>query len=181
MTVGVDASSALLAIARRVAASARLELASIYDFDLPACDAVTAIGEVLSYRPPGVRRKPSLAALFRRVHAALRPGGLFVFDLIIASRRRPLNHRAWREAESWAILTDVHEDQPRGRLTRDITVFRRRGATYRRSHERHVLSVSRRTDVERRLREAGFSVRVSRRYGDFDLPPRRLAFRARRR
>ena len=38
-----------------------------------------------------------------------------------------------------------------------------------------------RREVELALRAAGFSVRATRRYGSFELAPRRLAFRARKR
>jgi SAM-dependent methyltransferase len=179
--VGVDGSRALVEIARRVAPRAKLRATSLYGFTLPACDAVTAIGEVLGYRPPDGRRGPPLARLFERVAAALRPGGLFVFDLFVAGRGAPMAYRTWRAGDSWAVLVDVHEEPARARLVREITTFRRVGAGYRRSRERHVLDVASRPEVEASLRRAGFSVRTARRYGRCELPPRRLAFLARRR
>jgi len=173
---GLDPSSAMLALARRVAPGARFVRASAYDFDFPGCEAVTAIGEVLSYLPPGAKTAPSLSRLFRRIAGALRPGGLLVFDLIVTEKRRPMAYRTWRSGDAWSMLVSVAEQPARRRLVREITTFRRVGARYRRSHETHVVRICSRAAIERMLRQAGFSVRVLRRYGAARLAPRRLAF-----
>jgi SAM-dependent methyltransferase len=178
---GVDPSPAMIRLARKVAPSAALHRASAWDLDLPPCDAVTALGDVLGYLPSGRGRAPSFLRLFRRVAASLRPGGLFLFDLLVEGRGGPMEYRSWGEGRDWTVLIDVEEDVRRRRLTREITTFRRVNDMFRRSSERHVLRVARRDEVERDLRKAGFSVRVMRRYGDMELPQRRLAFRARRR
>jgi len=178
--IGVDGSRALLEIARRHATSATLHHGSFGHLAIPHCDAVTAIGEVLGYDDPtGTRR--SMRRVFQRAAKALRPGGLLIFDLFCAASGRPMAYRSWRAGRDWAVLIEVAEDRPRARLKREVTVFRRVGKGYRRSHERHVLRVYSRAEIEAGLRLAGFSVRVSRRYGQFVLPPRRLAFRARKR
>jgi SAM-dependent methyltransferase len=179
-TAGLDASRSMIALARRTAPAARLRVGSIHEAALPRCDAVTAIGEVLSYVPSGRARPPALAPLFARVARALRPGGLFVFDLFMTGRGRPVRYDAWRAGGDWAVLIRVAEDRRRGRLVRDITTFRRVGRTYRRADERHVLALAERACVERALRRAGFTVRVVRRYGNLAMLPRRLAFLARR-
>src|SRR5262249_7040006 len=70
--LGIDASRAMIELARTVAPGARLRVASAYDFALPRCDAVTALGEVLSYVPAAARRRPALTPLFRRIARALR-------------------------------------------------------------------------------------------------------------
>jgi len=92
-----------------------------------------------------------------------------------------MTHRSWHAGDSWVVLVDVKENPGARTLTREITTFRRAGGAYRRRFERHHLDVPRRSDVERWLRDAGFSVRVTCRYGSSELPPGRLAFRARRR
>jgi SAM-dependent methyltransferase len=178
-TAGVDASPALVRMARRLAPAADLRVGSVYDVDLPACDAVTAIGEVLGYRVRG--RQPPLARFFKKVARVLRPGGLLVFDLLVRARGRPMAYRTWSAGDSWAVLVEASEDSRRHRLAREITTFRRADGAYRRDRERHEVEVFARADVLRWLRSAGFSVRVSRRYGALDLAPRRLAFQARRR
>ena len=177
---GLDPSAAMLTLARRVAPGARFVRASAYDYNLPACDAMTALGEVLSYLPPGARAAPSLSRLFRRVARALRPGGLFVFDLIVTDPRIPMTYRTWRAGDDWSVLVAVTEQPARRRLVREITTFRRIGARYRRAHETHVVRVCSRAAIEGLLRQAGFTVRVLRRYGAARLAPRRLAFVARK-
>jgi SAM-dependent methyltransferase len=177
---GIDPSSAMLALARQVAPGARFVRTSAYDFDFPACDAVTAIGEVLSYLPSGAKTAPSLPRLFRRIVGALRPGGLFIFDLIVTAPGLPMAYRTWRSGGDWGIWADVTEQPARRRLVREITTFRRVGARYRRAHETHVVRIWSRAAIERMLRQTGFSVRVSRRYGAARLAPRRLAFCARK-
>jgi SAM-dependent methyltransferase len=174
--LGVDRSRALLRIARRVAPRASLRVASVHKMELPRCRAVTALGEVLGYAAP--EGLPPLRSLFARVAGALPRGGLLCFDLLVRGGDPPLTYRSWREGEGWAVLVDSAER--RGHLTREITTFRRVGAHWRRGRERHVLRLFSPEDVVRDLRASGFSVRTSRRYGRFSLPPRRLAFVARR-
>src|SRR5690242_6760543 len=53
-TTAVDPSPDLLAIARVNAPSAMFLNASAYDLELQTCDAVLAIGEVLTYHAPEV-------------------------------------------------------------------------------------------------------------------------------
>ncbi len=178
--LGIDSSPAMIDLARSVAPYARFVQASLFDAELPRCDAVTALGEPFNYIPDDMDAPPPLADLFARVAQALRPGGLFVFDLVMRSGDRPMNYRTWREGEDWAVLVEVAEDLPRCRLTREIVTFRRMGPVWRRSQESHHVATFDRDEVIRELRRAGFAVRAFRRYGDYELPPRRLAFRARR-
>lgn len=179
--VGVDVSAACLRLARSTAPGARLHLATVSAFGLPPCDAVTAMGEVLAYRMPGRSAAASLKRIVGRVSAALPGNGLFIFDLVLAGNGEHLSYELSRNGRGWKLHMKVHEDRRRGILTREITTVRQAGRTARRSVERHVLDLLRREQVEELLRSAGFTVRVSRRYGSFELPPRRLAFRARRR
>ena len=140
------------------------------------CDAITALGEVLSYRS-GATRSAGLSRIFERAHRALRPGGLFVFDLLVTGRR--MQYDAWRTGPAWAVLVRVREEP--GRLIRHIVTFRKTGRGYRRDREEHVLSVSSTRVILAELRRVGFVARTSRAYGTFRLPPRRIAFIARKR
>src|SRR5436309_2695675 len=47
--LGVDISASMIRLARRRAPRARFVTASLLRFDLPACDAVTSIGECVNY------------------------------------------------------------------------------------------------------------------------------------
>jgi SAM-dependent methyltransferase len=169
---GIDQSRSLVSYAREAAPKATVKVGSVHQIAFPRCDAITALGEVLSYLPEDKAAPMSLRRLFHRAHIALRPGGLFVFDLLVSGRR--MEYSTWREGQSWAVLTRVHE-QPR-RLTRDIVTFRKIRGRYRRAEERHVLSVAARRSVLADLRWAGFVARTAHRYGTFQLPARRLVF-----
>jgi SAM-dependent methyltransferase len=184
--VGVDRSPAMLALARTIAPGARFACASLHGWDVPRCDAVTCLGEGLNYLPEGASvvpeghgGRPSLEPLFRRIAEALRPGGLWMFDVVLGGRGS-LTSRTWRTGDDWAVLVEVVESAGTGLLTRDITTFRKVGATYRRGFERHAIQLFDRAAVESLLRETGFAIRTSRRYGATRLAPRRLAFCARR-
>ncbi len=173
---GIEQSRHLVRYARAAAPRAVVKQGAVQRTSLPECDAITAIGEVLSYR---LTRRPSPASLgriFQRAHQALRPGGVFVFDLLIAGR--PLSYFAWRTGSTWAVLARVTEKNDT--LIRQIVTFRKRRGGYRRSGERHVLTVFAVRAVVDELRKAGFIVRTTRRYGRFALPFRRLGFVARK-
>ena len=157
--LGIDASPAMLALARREAPAARFRRGSFLDAELPPCVGVLAAGEVLAYT------ERSLDPLFRRVRRALAPGGVFVLDLPGPARlpgARP--SRNWWAGEGWAILIELTLDRERALLTRSMTTFVRAGRSWRRGEETHRQRVFRATDVAARLRRIGFSVRVRRGY-----------------
>lgn len=178
-TAGCDLSAPLVAFARRAAPAALVRRASVDDYRIPACHAVTSLGEVLGYRSPrgamnAVRR------IARRVHASLSPGGLFLFDVMVTGRGKPLDYRSFVTGADWAVLVRVREDADRRGLVREATTFRRVGAGYRRSEERHRVTLFDPRELAAMLRAEGFSVRVRRGYDRDRLAPRRLAFIARK-
>ena len=177
--IGVDQSGAMIRLAKRVAPAAKFIRVSLYDFELPPCDAVTAIGEGLDYLEPGVSRLPSLKRLLARIARALRPGGLFIFDVLL-NEGRVLDGRNWRAGGDWAVLTEVKENREAKLLIRRIVTFRKIGSNWRRGEETHRLRLFERRKVERALRDAGFTVRTAQRYGDAALLPRRRIFIARK-
>jgi SAM-dependent methyltransferase len=166
---GVDYSAAMIALARKKAPKATFSVASYLTADLPKCDAVTSIGECLNFLFDRDGDTP-LDPVFRRVHAALRPGGLFVFDVIEPGqlpRGRP--RQGHRTGDDWAVMVDLAEDPKRQQLTRSITMFRRVGRLYRRSEELHRVQLYRGRDLAAVLRSIGFLVRLHRSYGDYRL------------
>jgi len=179
-TVGVDASPAMLRLARKTAPGAMLRRGSLFTAPLPPCDVVTATGEALCYLPPGPGPAPSLRTLFRRVRLALRPGGLFIFDVLVERRGTPMAYRTWMTGPGWAVLVDVSEDRRRGVVTRDILIFRKGSGGYQRTRERHRARRLSRARVLADLRAAGFAARTARGYGKHPLPQGRLIFIARR-
>lgn len=174
---GIDRSAAFVRLARRAAPRAQVRRASLDRAAFPRCDAMTALGEVFNYLPPG-RRASSLARVFRRAHRALRPGGLLVFDLLVAGR--PMRYDTTRAGPGWSVRVRVREDPRRRRLTREIVATRRRGTRETRQRETHVLRVPTRADVLADLRRAGFTAMSARRYGTVGLAPRRVAFVAKK-
>jgi SAM-dependent methyltransferase len=176
--IGVDQSRAMIQLAKQVAPGAHFHQASLHEFALPPCDAVTIIGEGLNYRSPRLRVR-SLDNFFARVARALRSGGLLIFDVVLFEGET-VQRRNWRGGRDWLVLTDVSEQRSHRRLTRGITVFRKVGSRWRRTDEVHRLQLFSRAEILRSLRRAGFSCRAVRRYGAFPLMPRRMAFIARR-
>ena len=89
-----------------------------------------------------------LERLFARVHEALLPGGLLVFDVAVLHGRVPGGHRrGYTEGKDWACLFEAREDSQRSILTRSITSFRKDGTSYRRDHEVHRLRLYDRAEL----------------------------------
>jgi SAM-dependent methyltransferase len=164
--LGIDISAAMIALARRRVPRARFQVQSCLEADLPPCVAVTALGEIFSFLFDAGNTDAALTHLFRRVHAALGPRGLFIFDVAGPGRARgkgPQKH--CREGDDWAILVNTEEDPEHRFLTRRITSFRKVGKLYRREHEVHRLRLYRRAELAGRLREIGFRVSTVSGYG----------------
>jgi SAM-dependent methyltransferase len=177
--LGIDVSPAMIARARRNAPRARFRVGSFRDSEIPSCAAVVAAGEIFSYVFDGA---PDLERVFRRVHAALLPGGLFLFDVAApgrVSKRGPL--KLHREGDDWAILVTLETDARRRMLTRSMTSFRKVGRAYRRSSEVHRQRLFRAPEVERALRRAGFEARRLEGYAGRPFSPGQIGYLARKR
>lgn len=77
--VGFDISRAMIRLAREKVPEAKFRVASLTEARMPRCDAVVAIGEVVTYVPARGRRTgppPALRRFFSRVHEWCRPSGL---------------------------------------------------------------------------------------------------------
>ena len=170
--LGIDQSPALLALAKRHAPHASFTAGSFVDVDLPPCDAVLAIGEVLNYR---FDERADLGEAARRVRAALRPGGLFLLDLAGPGRG---THRSRTEGPGWAVQMDAVEEG--GTLTRRIVVVRRHGETMRRAEEVHELRLYGPDEVRTTLERQGFErVEALPGYGALEMAEGHTAYVAR--
>ena len=179
--VGIDQSRAFIRLAQKNAPQSRFVCASLFRVKVPQCDAVTSIGECLNYCFDRKAGKRELARLFARVHGALRPGGVFIFDVAEPSRipeeapRRTGSHGA-----DWAVLVETSGDKRRQVLTRRIISFRKTGGRYRRSEEIHRLQLYKAAEIVTMLNRTGFHVTRLKAYGQFRLPAGIAAFLARK-
>lgn len=178
--LGADLSPAMIQIARGVAPKADLRVASLFDLELPSCRVVTVLGEGLNYCAGGDPDDRRIEALFARVAAALEPGGVFAFDVIVADDDHPMNGTPARAGLDWAVLSVLSEDLEARHLVRTITAFREVDGQYRRSDEVHIVRVFEASALAMMLKANGFSVEVSPNYGVYALMPRRRAFLARK-
>jgi SAM-dependent methyltransferase len=176
--LGIDQSAPLIALARRKAPEAGFRVGSFVSEPIPECDAVLAISEVFNYLFDEGNTRATLPSLFARIHAALRPGGLLVFDLAAPGVVSAGHSRAWTTGPDWAVLVENHEEGDL--LTRRITSFREHGAGYRRSEEIHRQRLHRPGEILALLRAAGFRARTRRRYGEVSPGPKRHVYVARK-
>jgi SAM-dependent methyltransferase len=169
---GIDASPALLEYARVAAPKAQFVCGSICELELPACEAIVALGEPLTYHDPGVDALARLRTFFERAASVLPSGGLLIFDLIERGDVS-LSNRGFRSGDDWAIL---YETQGQGHsLLRFIETFRRVGECYRRRYETHCVHVFNAIEVREELHR-WFRVDMTGSYGAQELGPRRVAF-----
>jgi SAM-dependent methyltransferase len=166
--LGVDVSEAMLSLAERRVPDARFERASLHDMLMPPCDAIVAVGEVVSYG------ENQLARTFARWAEALRPGGVALFDAATTEREA---RSSWRSGEGWTIAMEASLD---GRLlTRRIETSRRIHSGWRRDAEVHVLRLYSQDELLALLSEAGLAARVvPGGYGGGELPPGIVVFEA---
>jgi SAM-dependent methyltransferase len=171
--IGIDASAAMIRAARKLVPQGTLIRGSFADVNLPPCDAVTALGEPLNYLNSLQRFKRTLQNVYR----ALRPGGLFIFDVRVPPAKPVETRTAARVGDDWACIA-VIDEVPTGHLVRRITTFRKHTAAYRRGEEIHELLLFPRADMRSWLTALGFHVRTARAYGSYRLAPRQLIFLA---
>src|SRR5216683_1731553 len=173
--LGVDQSESMIRLARKKAPRGKFIRASFLDVQIPRCAAVTSLGECLCYLFDAKNSAKELTKLFARVNEALRPGGVFVFDIAQPGQINGKDRTRNFAGPDWTILREAEEDPQRMILTRRMTVFRKVGKLYRRSEESHRLRLYWGAVLARGLRDIGFSVRVIRAYGKYRLTGNRVA------
>ncbi len=179
--LGIDQSSAMIEMAKKKAPKARFIKDSFLKAKLPLCDAVTSLGECFNYLFDKKNSKKELKLLFSRVYDALRPGGLFIFDVVepgqVTVSTPSMRHLQGRD---WAILLQVDEDPKINILTRKMTIFRKAGKLYRRNEETHRLQLYKGSEIAAILRRIGFHVRLIRGYGKLRFRKAHAGFIARK-
>src|ERR687894_924721 len=136
--LGIDISEAMIELSRNRVQEAEFRVVSLFEAEIPRCQAVTAVSEVLNYLFDAENEDRGPGRLFRRVHDALVPGGVFVFDVLGPGQVPPgTRARGFRVGDDWAVLAEREEDAERGTMERRIVSFRKAGVCYRRDEEGH--------------------------------------------
>lgn len=174
--LGIDISEAMLNLARKKAPQAQFQQASLLRVKIPQCDAITSIGECLNYQFDE-HGFTEIKELFACIYQAIRPGGIFIFDLaepgyVIGSNPQ----KTYSEGEDWAILLEKEEDRQSNTLTRTMTVFRKVGNFYRRSEEIHKVQLYKNAEIATELEKVGFQVTVIRGYGELKFKNGQVGF-----
>ncbi len=129
---GLDISREMLVYARANAPAAEFSVADAASFHLPAaCDAAVSTFDSLNH----LLEPAALEAAFHNIAAALRPGGLLAFDMLLEEGYQT------RWGESFALVRDDHlltitgaAFDSRSRIARiTVTMFRLLEGTWRRS------------------------------------------------
>ncbi len=177
--IGVDISPAMIELARQRVPEARFHVGSFVRFPIPACRAVTALGEVFNYLFDPNNSLRTLRQVCKRVFDALTPDGLLIFDVAEPGRCKGFGQR-FMEGEDWTCLVAYRQDVAKQQLIRRIISFRKVGDTYRRQEETHIQQLYSGAKIAEMLREIGFRVRRVRGYGNYRLSPGVAAFVARK-
>jgi SAM-dependent methyltransferase len=156
--VGVDISSHQLERAKQNAPDAALVCADICDFSLDRkFDVVTCLFDSLNY----LTAKADLARAFKNVKRHLKPGGLFVFDMLMPAGFR----KVWDDVQTIdederlvVIESSYNENRALGHCR--ITGFVKEGQTYRRFDEEHFERGYAFDEIEKRLTTAGFGFKA---------------------
>jgi SAM-dependent methyltransferase len=174
--LGIDISPAMIEIAKERVPTAEFQVESLFTAEIPACAAVVSIGECLNYAFDDNSDRV-LNNLFQRIYRALIPGGIFIFD-VVTPGQVPAGEvvKTFTEGQDWIVLVEKQEDLTRQILTRRIITFRQIGELYRRSEEVHLQRLFDVESIVATLDRIGFRVEILDRYGEFKLPPARVAF-----
>jgi SAM-dependent methyltransferase len=152
---GFDISADMIELARERVSEARFDVVSLYDAEIPPCVAVTGIGEAFNYRFDERAGFDSMVEVFGRVHEALVPGGIFLFDVAQPGRAHPrLEHTTW-DGPAWEVTSETVEAPGTNTLERRITT--KRGAQLDEIEvEIHRLALYDHEAVFAALRQVGF-------------------------
>ncbi|HTS23483.1 MAG TPA: class I SAM-dependent methyltransferase [Casimicrobiaceae bacterium] len=169
---GIDASPAMIDLARSCAPGADFRVASLPTGSrgaaaLPHFDAVVSTGHVLNY----LGHRSAIARALAELARALKPSGVLAIDLMTErfARIREGDAVHAKVEDDWAIVTRFSRPGPH-RFDRDITVFRRSDGDWRRSDEHHRNVTFEVADALRILRDSGIDARRRAAFGEEALP-----------
>lgn len=174
--LGIDYSSAMIDIAKVKAPKASFQVGSFLDIDLPACDVVTATGEIFNYLIDEKNTLQALEALFHKIYQQLQPHGVFMFD-IFCTGTPVLSGQRLIESKDWDMVIQYKEEETDKKLTRDILLYRKLDKdAYRKSKEIHTVQLYEPDTIFRMLTRAGFSVSSIDHYETYTFRNRHVGF-----
>jgi SAM-dependent methyltransferase len=157
---GLDGSEAMLAIARENAPEAEFVLADARAFSLPAVfDAAVSTFDSLNH----IMTINDLTAVFRNVRAAVRPRGIWLFDLNMEEGYRARWRGTTARVETDHVIIDRSSYDPQARTGRsDTTMFRQHGSGWRRSDLTLLQRCYTEEEIRAALEKCGFHEIVAR-------------------
>lgn len=174
VATGIDASPAMIEIARSYAPAAafevmRLPIGALASGrgGLPETDAVVSTGHVLNY----LDSRHAIARTLAELACSLRPGGVLAIDLMTEEYRHGHNGASAhaKVSDDWVIVSRFSRPAAY-RLDRAITVFRRVGDGWRRSDEHHRNVTFDVQEALRVLSKNGVDAKQRPAFGDERLP-----------
>ncbi|BAY10884.1 class I SAM-dependent methyltransferase [Calothrix sp. NIES-2098] len=168
--LGIDISEPMIKIARARVPNAEFRIGSLFQVDIPPCNAVTSIGECLNYLFDPQSNCQTPINLFQRIYSALTPGGVCIFDIAEPGQVTQGITKGFTEGQDWVVLVEKEENPEQNLLKRRIITFRQVGEHYRRDDEIHYQRLYKATDIADELHRVGFQVEILRSYGEYSLP-----------
>ena len=161
--LGVDISPGMLHIAREKAPNAHFVQSSLFDFSIPPCTLVAAIGEAVCYL--GEEKDdndPAIKVLTRNIYEQLAPGGYFIFDVLSTLAEEPATRMI--EKPGLTMFIEISIDRVRQVLSRKMTFFVKQGEAWLKQQETHRQQLFDKDWLETLLQQSGFRVQVVDRY-----------------
>ena len=146
---------------------------SFFDFDIPPCQSVISAGECLNYLFDDKSGEKGIEIIFRKVYNALTEGGIFLFDMLGPDAKE---QQGFVEGEDWSIYVDIKINRTKNILTRDMTIFKKRGVLYARSKETHRQKLYAPEVIKTMLSNIGFKVTCKGEYAGETLRQGHLAY-----
>lgn len=161
---GVDYSEDMVEIARKKLKTSKFHITSLWDFPIPSCCAVVAVGECLNYM---VDRKVSLKdlyELFERISNGMELDGLFIFDVLCDRDSMEEIHRTTSyQGDNWEMK--VERTEYGQIIEREIHIEKKNKFGFRYTTEYHVQKRYHLPLMIDILEYCGFTVLVKNNYG----------------
>lgn len=175
--LGVDYSPSMVSMAQKLVPEAQFVTASLFDFQIPPCDAVSIIGEGICYLFDDKSDTTALEKLFFHIYEQLKPGSFLVFDyLYVNVVTTGAMAQRFIEQKDWSMYVTLHKDMSTMTLTRDMVLFKKVGDLYQRSTETHRQRLYRSNVLENVLEQIGFEVTTLQAYGNEVFRPGHKGF-----